>query len=921
MKKILVIDDNADNLLSLKAMIADLFSGFDTYTATSGPEGIVLAKKHQPDLILLDILMPGMDGFEVCKILKEDETLRDIPVVFVTALKENKENKVRALEAGAEGFLTKPADEQELVAHINAMLKIKEANDFKKSEQQRLEQLVAERTQKLQDELRQKLELNKRLKESEERFRVAQEMSPDGFTILHPLRNEQGEVIDFTWVYENKAIAHINGTDPETVKGKRVLDLFPAHKGTSVFDAYISVASTGELKIIEEVYVGEIISKPTWLRLVVVSMGEDIAILSQDVTGRRQAEHMLRKSEQQLKETAWVAKVGGWEIDLVGNTLSWTDETFRIYELEGNQAPNVEEVILYYHPDDQQKVAEAIQQTIESGKNFDFEARLITALKNQIYVRATGHVVRLKGIAVGVRGMIQDITERKKAEEDLIKLSHAVEQSSVSIVITDAGGNIVYTNPWFTKITGYPSEEVMGRKMRIFSPGKLSETEREGMWRSITAGNDWCGDYKNRKKDGREYWESVIISPLKNKMGVITNFIAIHNDITDRKHAEEAQKQLEIAQKTARFKQDFLAKMSHEIRTPLAGVLGMIDVLEQTRLSDQQMQFVKDIKVSGDSLKGIINMVLEYSKIEAGKINITPCAFEFKALLENAKILYKDRLGADVRFIIDIDEKIPPFIKADKLRLSQVINNLVSNAVKFTQQGTIILGARVDGTADAGVPMRVKIAVCDTGKGMPANLQTKLFKPFVQSEEGERAEYEGTGLGLSICKELVELMQGKIGVESDEGKGSIFWFTFLAEKAEAVASVQTQIPNAETLKNLRVLLAEDMQILQKVTKLLLESEGHEVELANNGQHALDLFEPGRYDLILMDIKMPVMDGMKATRILKEKYTDLPLIIGLSANAFEGDREKFLALGMDEYLIKPFNLLDFNSLMSRLHTRS
>lgn len=426
MNKILVIDDNADNLLSLKALIADLFSGFTTFTADSGMAGIELAKIHPPDVILLDILMPGLDGFEVCKMLKGDENLCDIPVVFVTALRENKENKMRALEAGADGFLTKPIDEEELVAHIKAMLKIKEASDFRKMEKQRLEEMVADRTKELQDELRQKLELNKRLKESEERFRglfekaplgyqaldidgrfievnetwletlgyhreevtgkwfgdfldpeykeafrerfpvfkalgkihsefymvhkdgrrryiafdgrigynpdgsfrqthcilkdeterikvteelrtseerfrIAQEMSPDGFTILHPLRNETGEVIDFTLIYENQAIARINGTNPEEVKGRRLLELFPTHKGTLIFETYLDVANRSKTQILEEVYIGEIVAVPTWLRVVIVPMGDDVAVLAQNITERKHSEEKIKSQLEELQ--------------------------------------------------------------------------------------------------------------------------------------------------------------------------------------------------------------------------------------------------------------------------------------------------------------------------------------------------------------------------------------------------------------------------------------------------------------------------------------------------------------------------------------------------------------------------------------------------------------------------------------------
>jgi len=392
--------------------------------------------------------------------------------------------------------------------------------------------------------------------------------------------------------------------------------------------------------------------------------------------------------------------------------------------------------------------------------------------------------------------------------------------------------------------------------------------------------------------------------------------MAIKEDITYRKQIEEIHKELEIANKTARFKQNFLANMSHEIRTPLTGVLGMIEIMEQTSLTHDQRDYLDAIKTSGDNLREIINQVLDYSKIEAGKVTLNPGIFEFKLLPENTLFLYKNNVKAGVKLQSNIDPKVPEWIEADSARLSQVLNNLVSNAVKFISQGSITIQSSLASSNPENGQVIIKMEVIDTGPGIPENMLTRLFAPFSQVEAMDTRNYEGTGLGLTICKQLVEMMGGEIGIISEQGKGSTFWFTLPAQTAQKppLEVQEKELPQYE--KKLHILLAEDKVVNQKVVKLMLSSLGHEVSIASNGQEALDLYQPGHFDLILMDIQMPVLDGITATQKLKEKHKDLPPIVGLSANAFEGDREKYMALGMDDYLTKPVKGTDFKRLVSK-----
>jgi CheY-like chemotaxis protein len=343
----------------------------------------------------------------------------------------------------------------------------------------------------------------------------------------------------------------------------------------------------------------------------------------------------------------------------------------------------------------------------------------------------------------------------------------------------------------------------------------------------------------------------------------------------------------------------------------------MIEILEQTQLDIQQKDYINTLKTSGESLNEIINQVLDFSKIEAGKISINPVTFEFTTLTGDVRLLYSNNKKQAVKLLTDTDPKIPSFIKADRFRLTQIINNLVSNALKFTHSGSVEILSRLESSHSENNNIVIRIEIKDTGIGIPDSLQGQLFTPFSQVDNADTRKYEGTGLGLSICKQLVEIMGGTIGMVSEQGNGSSFWFTFPAMVAEEPISILKGNISDTSQRPIEILLAEDKAINQKVISLIITSMGHNIHIACNGKKALEMFKPGKFDLILMDIQMPVMDGVTATQKLKEKFDDLPPIVGLSANAFECDREKYMALGMDEYLTKPVTKNDFVEMINKL----
>jgi PAS domain S-box-containing protein len=423
---------------------------------------------------------------------------------------------------------------------------------------------------------------------------------------------------------------------------------------------------------------------------------------------------------------------------------------------------------------------------------------------------------------------------------------------------------------------------------------------------------------------GRQKWVRTIGEAIIED-GKIIKVIGNIIDITERKlieqerlQSEELTRQIAVARDSLRFKQNFLANMSHEMRSPLTGILGMAEVLNQTALTDIQKDYLNTIIQSGGNLRTIINNVLDFSKLEAGKMQLRKSIFPIKNIAVFTQRFFRSICRKPIDFHFTIDPELPDFIMADDTRLSQIIHNLVFNAVKFTEKGNISLHCQLVQKQTQDKSLIVKILVEDTGRGIDKDIQRKLFIPFSQIEDNDTRHFEGTGLGLSICKELVKLHDGEIGVESTLGQGSTFWFTFKAEEARPHHRITHRKPAKvpQDIKSLRILLAEDKIVNQKVVKLMLSSIGHQVTIASNGLEALEMFDPTLFDLVLMDIQMPLMDGIMATQKIREKFSTLPPIIGLSANAFEGDREKYMSQGLDEYLIKPLNTADFNSVIAK-----
>jgi len=644
---------------------------------------------------------------------------------------------------------------------------------------------------------------------------------------------------------------------------------------------------------------------------------EDVQTLSElgnllwDIIEYKRTHEELRKSETLLNMTQSLSRIGGWEWDLERQTMSWTREMYRLHGFSADDfgldsSAHIARSLACYRPEDRQTVEAAFRDCVSRGIPYDIEMPFTSADGQQMLVRSRGEAVWDNGRVVKVFGIFMDITARRSLEHRYRTLfRNMTDGFALHEMICDAEGRpqdyrFLDVNPAFERHTGLAAADAVGRTVREIMPGI------EPVWIDTYGRVALTGEpafFEEYTGNLGKYFEVSAFRPAPMQ------FACIFSDITDRKKYELALRQAKTdAEAASLAKSEFLANMSHEIRTPLNGVLGILQLFQSFELTAEHRKLVQLAASSAERLTMLLSDLLDLSKIESGKLVVAERPFaplELRDATLGVFAVAADGKGLSLDF--SLDPALPEILLGDDSRLRQILFNLVGNAVKFTSAGFV----RVE-VLPLPVPRPcVLFCVGDSGPGISEERLDDIFKPFVQGEDSYVRQHQGAGLGLAIVKRLIGLMGGSLCVDSGPGGTTICFSLPLRtggpSPQEQLQSAMMSMPAG----GLRILLVEDDMVSMYAASRVLEKAGHEVVTATDGAQALERLREADFDLVLMDVQLPVMDGVQATARIRADQSlgaraGVP-IIAMTAYAMGGDREKFLAAGMDGYIPKPFSI--------------
>lgn len=768
---ILSIDDHRDNLITLQAVIHEIMPGARVLSAEDGQAGIELARAEQPDVVLLDILMPGMDGFQVCRELKRDPQFKSIPVLFLTSLKSERKLRIEALEAGADGFLSKPIDEIELHAALKSMLQLRQYHLSEQNEKTRLASLVQEKTQELKEELDHHRETALQLRETEFQYRLLFENMTQAFALHEIILDENGHPTDHRFLEINPGFEAVTGLNRSSVLGKTVLEVLPGIE-RSWIDLYGQVALGGPAQHFED-YAAEL-DKHFEVWVSSPKRGQ-FAVLFNDITDRKDTEIKLIRSENRFLTFLNSTTDFAYLLDSQHRIVYANDAIFQMLEIKENELRG--NLLYSFLPDEL-----AVQARESDSKVLESRSKILCeeTLGDRTF-ECLKFPVELENSEPGIGAFVREITHRKTAEIDLreseARFRAMIEHSPIAYQALDEHGLYIDVNDEYCNLVGYEREELIGKLCAdLWSPETRPYFEEN--FAAFLRSSIMQGELQFVHKNGDLLEVRVEGRVQRDTKG---DFVRTHCVLVDITAQKRLNRDLVIAKEKAeesdRLKSAFLANMSHEVRTPMNAIIGFAELLTETDVStEDQQQYTQIIKQRSYDLLNIINDILHISLIDAGEVVISEEIVDIPDFLDDLVWTYKQLIPADRRTEITLQCQIDldaaqSRVFADSGRLRQVLTNLLSNAFKFTASGSVLLGCRCNTNKE------LLFFVKDTGIGIDASVQEFIFDRFRQADESSARHYGGTGLGLSISRELVSLMGGRIWVDSTLNIGSTFMFT------------------------------------------------------------------------------------------------------------------------------------------------
>ncbi|MGB3192875.1 MAG: response regulator, partial [Limnoraphis sp.] len=959
---ILIVDDDANHLTLLVQILEK--NGYKVRATQSVKHAIMSANMSQPDLIILDVMMPDLDGYTVCKNLKANPKTCNIPILFISAL-DGTVDQVKAFGAGAVDFISKPFEFEEVLARVETHLTNQKLKQQLKDQNCRLQQEIEIRTT------------------SEAYLRLLQravDASSNGIVIA------DAQLTDKPLTYVNSGFERTTGYSADEVIGENCRFLQGEDiDQPNLIEMRNSIAEGRETKIIVRNYRKD--GTPFWNKLSIspvhdeegnlthfIGIQEDISDRIFAEVAQKQAEEELRRSETLLKETQRIAKVGGWSWDLIDHKYWWSEQMYQLTGIHPDDPiSSLEQIEQRIHPEDRSRVRQATFETLRQGITSTIEFRTLDQdntihhliSRTQVQQDDQGQIIRLYGT-------LQDISDYKQREEALRLFSEEIAcktgEEFFHTCVQYLAQVLQVKYAVIAEVTDETKQKL--RTLAFWDGDSLRENleyDASGTPCELVINQAWCYHPANlqhyfpdnillAKLGVESYWgiplanstgESIgliyimDVAPLEINLDheMIMKIFATRTEAElERQHFEITLRQAkEAAEAANRSKSTFLANMSHELRTPLNAILGFSQLLSRSiYLSGDEKDSLEVIHSSGQHLLTLINQVLDLSKIEAGRMKMQLRKFDLFHLLQSLERMFTQKANdKNLELKFDCHPDIPQLIYTDETKLRQILINLLSNAIKFTPRGEIILRvyprwSNLEAISSSRLPAgtyALSFEVKDTGVGIAPDECKYLFQAFVQTLSGQQAQ-EGTGLGLKISQQFIHLIGGEISVESDLGRGTTFQFMIPVEISEDEISHTSSehlrvIALEPNQPRYRILIVDDRPNNRQLLIELLTPVGFEVRGAKEGQEAVKLWSSWQPHLIFMDLRMPMIDGYQATRQIRQleaarktdprSQTIIPShqniektkIIAITAGILEKEKAMALSAGCDDFLRKPF----------------